>query len=133
MMAAKFSNLEDNQGALGLYWWGQPMWSSPVAIDPPFCYNAPDFWCTDDWGSGGFYDATYLQGKVAAGAITGGVSMRGASDRTLSGGRATVVWADGHANVSQPGALAKGTNWRPNIPSGGVNITTIEDYVWDNL
>ncbi len=133
LMAAKFSNSEDNLGALGLYWWGVPAWTSPVAIDPPFCYNAPDYWCTDDWGSGGFYDATYLGGKVAAGAITGGVSMRGASDRTLSGGRATVAWADGHATVSAPGALAKGTNWYPNIPSGDVQLTNIEEFVRDNL
>jgi len=133
LMAAKFSNSEDNLGPLGLYWWGVPAWTSPVAIDPPFCYNAPDYWCTDDWGSGGFYDATYLGGKVAAGAITGGVSMRGASDRTLSGGRATVAWADGHATVSAPGALAKGTNWYPNIPSGDVQITNIEEFVWDGL
>jgi len=133
LMAAKFSNSEDNLGPLGLYWWGQPMWTSPVAIDPPYCYNAPDYWCTDDWGRGGFYDATHLRGNVAAGAITGGVSMRGASDRTLNGGKATVVWVDGHATVSAPGALAKGTNWRPNIPSGDVQLTNIEEFVWDNL
>ena len=130
---AKFSNSEDNLGPLGTYWWGAPMWTAAVAIDPPYCYEAPDFWCTDDWGSGGFYDATHLRGNVAAGAITGGVSMRGASDRTLNGGRATVVWADGHASVTGPGALAKGTNWRPNIPSGDVRLTVVEDYVWDHL
>jgi len=125
MLAAKFSTSEHSLGAAGLYWFGavgSP--SSTVIIESPDCYSIAQY-CFDNWGTGGFWDTTYLLKNEAAGSRTGGVSLRG-------GNQAVVAWADGHVAAKSAGALAAGTTWNRNSKTSEVMINDVTKYLWDD-
>jgi len=123
LLASKFSTSEDSLGATGLYWYGARSITTTIGVESPDCYSIPQ-WCFDNWGKGGFYDVTYLKGNYAAGALTGGNSVRGAE-------LTVVAWADGHVAAKKPGALAAGTNWNKTLPVGSLVQNDKTKYVWD--
>lgn len=124
LLSSKFSNAEDNLGALGLYWYGGPGLVTTVGVEVPDCLTIPQ-WCFDNWGTGGFYDVTYLRGNEPAGARTGGNSIRG-------GNQMVVTWADGHTTPKSAGAMAAGTNWTRTTASASVVVNNVNNYLWDD-
>jgi prepilin-type N-terminal cleavage/methylation domain-containing protein len=124
MFAAKFSASEDNQPPTGTYWYGVRTITTNISIDSPHCSTIPQ-WCFDNWGTGGFYDATYLKQNEAAGARTGGMSLR-------AGNQAVVTWADGHASAKAAGAMAAGTNWNRTLASSSTVVNDESKYLWDD-
>ena len=121
--AAKFSSAEDNQPATGTYWYGPGTITTIAGIEVPDCLNLPQ-WCFDNWGLNGFYDATYLNRNEAAGARTGGMSLR-------AGNQGIITWVDGHASAKTAGAMAAGTNWTRTTASGSVFMNDVNKYLWD--
>jgi prepilin-type N-terminal cleavage/methylation domain-containing protein/prepilin-type processing-associated H-X9-DG protein len=125
LLASKFSSSEDNQAAAsGTYWYGPRSITTATTVEVPECATIPQ-WCFDNWGVGSFYDTTYLRGNYAAGALTGGNSVRGA-ELTI------VAWADGHVSAKKPSALAAGTNWTKDLASSALVTNDKSKYVWDN-
>jgi prepilin-type N-terminal cleavage/methylation domain-containing protein/prepilin-type processing-associated H-X9-DG protein len=124
MLTAKFSTSETGLGANGLWWYGPGSFTSTVIVDSPDCYSIAQY-CFDNWGTGGFWNDTYLLGNEAAGARTGGVSLRG-------GNQAVVAWADGHVAAKSAGALAAGTTWNRNSTVNDVKIDDVTKYLWDD-
>jgi len=124
MLASKFSSSEDNQPYNGTYWYGARSITTTTTVEVPDCLSIAQ-WCFDNWGKGGFYDTTYLKGNYAAGALTGGNSVRGAE-------LTVVAWADGHVAAKKPGALAAGTNWTKEFASSALVTNDKSKYVWDN-
>ena len=59
-----------------------------------------------------------------AGGYTGLVSMRKA-------GKATVAFADGHVKAMGDSALAAGTNYSRDLLPADLEITNLDDYLWD--
>lgn len=123
LYAAKFSSAEDNQPATGGYGYGANSITTPIAVEVPDCLTIPQ-WCFDNWGTGGFYDATYLRQNEAAGARTGGMSLR-------AGNQGVVTWVDGHASAKTAGAMASGTNWNRTRASSSVVVNDLNKYLWD--
>jgi prepilin-type N-terminal cleavage/methylation domain-containing protein/prepilin-type processing-associated H-X9-DG protein len=132
MHTAKFSTAEDapNLGPTSAYWYGGPGLVTSIGVDTPHCTTIPQ-WCFGNWGTGGFWDTTYLTTTVgqpgieAAGARTGGMSLR-------AGNQANVTWTDGHTSTKAAGAMALGTNWTRTQPNGNVVINDLNKYVWDS-
>jgi prepilin-type N-terminal cleavage/methylation domain-containing protein/prepilin-type processing-associated H-X9-DG protein len=124
MLTAKFSTSEHSLGATGLYWYGPGSFSSTVIVDTPDCYSIAQY-CFDNWGTGGFWDDTYLLKNEAAGSRTGGMSLRG-------GQQAVVAWADGHVAAKSAGAMAAGTTWNRNSTTADVVINDVTKYLWDD-
>jgi prepilin-type N-terminal cleavage/methylation domain-containing protein/prepilin-type processing-associated H-X9-DG protein len=135
MHTAKFSTAEDapNLGPTSAYWYGGPGIVSSVGVDTPHCTTIPQ-WCLANWGTGGFWDSTYLNsvfngpagtGYEAAGARTGGMSLR-------AGNQANVTWTDGHTSTKAAGAMALGTNWTRGTANGSVIINDLNKYLWDS-
>jgi len=125
LFTAKFGQSETNLGWSGLYWYGANWLTTSTTVDSPHCATIPQ-WCFGDWGTGGFFDATYLKKNEQAGARTGGVSLRGP-------GNAVVTWCDGHVSTKSPGSLASGTNWTRTTASSSVVINDLTKFVWDLL
>jgi len=123
-MAAKFSTAEDALGATGFYWAGSGSWSTTVVVDGPECWTIVP-WCFVNWGKGSWYDTSYLNGNIPAGARTGGASMR-------AGNQMIVSWADGHAGGYAAGKMAQGTNFGLEVPEANVVINNADLYLWDN-
>ncbi|RYG47173.1 prepilin-type N-terminal cleavage/methylation domain-containing protein [bacterium] len=108
--------------SLGFF--GAPLWTT---VEVPNCYNAePAVLCAASWGiDHEFMNADGIQGILSAeaGAYSGGVSTRG--------GGAIVAFTDGHAKKMSLGALAGGTNWKPDIDAAQVLTLDKSRYLWD--
>lgn len=132
MLASKFSTSEDMHAPSWLTYYSFPAGgetvTSTITVDPPACVSdvlnnpARQFLCFDNWGRNGFWQ-NYVQNKVEAGAHTGGSSVRG-SKHTM------VLWLDGHATKSTPGALAAGTTWSPTATASSVTVVDKTKNVW---
>ncbi len=123
-LAAKFSTSEDALGASGTYWAGAGSWTTVVTVEGPECFTIVPY-CFVNWGVGSWYDTDYLNQNKAAGAKTGGVSLRNA-DRSI------VSWVDGHASANSAGQLAKGTNFTFDTAEASVVFTDETLYLWDS-
>jgi prepilin-type N-terminal cleavage/methylation domain-containing protein len=123
MFSAKFSSSEDTLPATFTYWYGPGTIVSILGVDVPHCATIPQ-WCFDNWGTNGFFDATYLNRNEAAGARTGGNSLR-------AGNQMILTWTDGHSAAKAAGAMAAGTNWSRAQAASGVVINDINKYLWD--
>ena len=129
LLSQKFSTSEVNS-AVGSawycgYWFGAGSYCSDTIIDPPDC-GSNSAYCFDGWGQNNFWgggSADYLLTKTAAGAYTGGSSLRTA-------GLMVNAWVDGHATTKAPGAMAAGTNYNPNILSTNLVVTDPTKYYW---
>jgi len=122
MFTSKFTTSEDNFPGPSWIWLFNNGPTSTTVIDPVKCvnelYNAPTTpqytACFGDWGrSGGQMTGfigywAYLKNVPAAGAATGGSSLRGANN-------SVTMWLDGHASKASAGSLASGTNWTPTL------------------
>lgn len=90
-------------------------WFLTNSIDPPDCAAGGNLQiCAAGWNQNGFYQGE-LKGVEAAGAWTGGASMRGAKLMVVS-------FTDGHVASKAPGAMAEGTAY--NGAKGSNNIPT---------
>lgn len=107
---------------------GFTLWGANT-VNPPLCHGEstvgikPASLCSTVtfWGD----DATSYTGQTFdEGGQTGGVAWR-------RSGRSIVAWADGHASTIAPGALAVGTNWKPDMPSASVSLVDRDRYLWD--
>ena len=114
--AQKYSDSEGiSDSWYGGYWFGPNTYLTTLEADPPDCSGAGNFYyCAGGWGSAnGFYGGPggtmYLSNNMAAGAWTGGASLRGPTNILAS-------FVDGHAKAMPPGALGAGTNY-----AGGLN------------
>jgi hypothetical protein len=93
-------------------------------INTPFCYNEPNFWCTDGWGVDSWY-ATLLKGQITAeGTITGGDAFRAMNFTPVS-------FIDGHVKTMQPSQMAAGTNWNPASTDASIILTNPSAYLWN--
>jgi prepilin-type N-terminal cleavage/methylation domain-containing protein len=126
MFTSKFSSSEDNFPGPSWIWYFGNGPTTPTIIDPVKCVS--ELWqtpaggytaCFGDWGRLGG-SATgftgwwgFLKNVPAAGAATGGSSLRGANN-------SVTMWLDGHASKASAGSLASGTNWTPTITTAPV-------------
>ncbi|MBS1708662.1 MAG: prepilin-type N-terminal cleavage/methylation domain-containing protein [Armatimonadetes bacterium] len=107
-----------------IYWYGpRTGWMIMGTVETPFCYNDPDYWCTDGWGLGSWYNG-YLANNEKAGAFTGANAPR-------ANGNMIASFTDGHAKKMTPGGLAAGTNWNKNIDDSAIVVTDKSKYIWD--
>jgi prepilin-type N-terminal cleavage/methylation domain-containing protein/prepilin-type processing-associated H-X9-DG protein len=107
-----------------VYWYGaNTAWIIIGTAEMPWCYNDPDVYCTDGWGTGSWYQ-TYVKDETN-GNLTGGVAPR-------NSGGVNVAWLDGHAKRATTGALAAGTNWTKTTADSAVVMVDRTKYVWDN-
>lgn len=114
----------DSENA-GLYWYGEgTLLISPYTIEAPDCNDIPPV-CMTNWGASSFYEAFWLKGNRTAGAYTGFTSLRDANN-------AVVSFSDGHAKTYQPGNLAAGTNWNPNLNASALQMVNSSKYLWGN-
>lgn len=123
LLASKFSSAEDSLTATGIYWYGAGSITTTIGVEVPHCATIVQ-WCFDNWGDNGFYSDTYLNNNEAAGAFTGGMSLR-------HGKQAVVAWADGHVSSRSAGQMAAGTNWTPTIDSANTVVIDSTKYLWD--
>jgi len=101
----------------GDYVFGGPpyYWFITDETDPPDCEGTGNTYiCAAGWGQNGFYQ-TELKGVEAAGAWTGGASLRGVKN-------ALVSFTDGHTASKAPGYLAEGTNYQGGNDSTGLPL-----------
>jgi type II secretory pathway pseudopilin PulG len=115
---AKYSSAETTGSWYGDYWFGQGTHWIDVTVDPPDCASPGNgFVCAAGWGNNGFYGGTggtkYLNNVEAAGAWTGGGSLRGTR-------RMIVSYTDGHVASKSPEAMAEGTNYNPTKGANGI-------------
>lgn len=122
MLANHFSSAEENLGPLGFWWYGPGSFTSSAVVDPPVCpFQVNVAYCFDSWRANSFW-WTYLDMLPAAGANTGGTSIRSANQMVVS-------WSDGHAKSGQEGWLASGTN--VNLTSSNMPVITSKTaYLW---
>jgi hypothetical protein len=93
------------------YYWFTGAYFLTMAADPPDCSSTGNHnLCAAGWNQNTFYQP-FLSGVQAAGAWTGGGSMRNVQLMVVS-------FVDGHAKAMPPGQLAAGTNY-----SGAMNGT----------
>jgi prepilin-type N-terminal cleavage/methylation domain-containing protein len=127
----KYSNTETLTNVwYGGWWYGAGTFLITLVTDPPDCYAPGNvYYCASGWTDNTFYGGTggqkELKNVEAAGAWTGGGSMRG---RALM----LVTFTDGHAATKSPGALAEGTAYNGakganNIPSQNQSAITVTD------
>jgi len=122
LAAEEVQNVESE----GLYWYGNgTIVVTPFTVEPPDCATIAPL-CLNNWGTGTWADGTLLKGNVAAGANTGGVSLRRANQAILS-------FVDGHVKSMQAGQAAKGTNWSPTLPNGQLVVNNSSIYLWGNF
>ena len=133
----KYSNSETTSNTwFGSYWFNAGTYFITLSTDPPDCYGTNNiYYCAAGWNDNNFYGGNaglkWLKNVEAAGAWTGGGSMRG---RQLM----LVTFTDGHAATKAPGSLAEGTSYNGakgtnNIPTqleSQINITDITREHW---
>jgi prepilin-type N-terminal cleavage/methylation domain-containing protein len=99
----------------GYWFFGNNTYFLTVEVDPPDCAATGNtYYCAGGWGAGSF-DATLVGGVEAAGAWTGGGSLRGTKMMIAS-------FTDGHVAAKTPGALAEGTAYNGAKNASGVPI-----------
>lgn len=97
----------------GYWYFGPYTYFLTVSADPPDCAATGNtYYCAGGWGAGSF-DATLVGGVEAAGAWTGGGSLRG--NRMM-----VVSYTDGHVAAKTPGALAEGTAYNGAKGANGI-------------
>lgn len=118
----KYSNSEQISPYNTFYgsWWFPNTYFVCMAADQPDCYSPGNFqYCAAGWGDNLYYGGTsgnkLLNNVEAAGAWTGGGSMRG--NRLM-----LVSFVDGHAQVKAPGTLAEGTNYNATKGVNGIPL-----------
>lgn len=135
VVAAASAALTEMDLANGIEGFGGPLF--PLSLEAPYCGSASKSggWSFDgssycqgvsgygSWGVGSYVADWVL--SAAAGAYTGDMSIR-------RGNLAVVLWLDGHAKATQPGALAIGTNWNPTINCQNLVVTNPSQYLWQN-
>lgn len=116
MFTQKYSDTELNPAVVpagnefyGYYWYGAGTFFITLSTDPPDCSaTGNNYYCAGGWGLNGFYggpgSTNYLNGVEAAGAWTGGGSLRGPKLMVVS-------FTDGHAKSEAAGQLAAGTSY----------------------
>lgn len=136
-IASKFASSENTFGATSAGYWYPPSdpaghqgtFFSNIMVDVPVCDNTTWFknMCMyqADWGTGS-YIASMLGNVQAAGAITGGGSLRAANNMIVS-------FADGHSKKMQAGNLAVGTNFAFTHSWSQMLMTDVTKYLWDDL
>jgi len=120
MLTQKYSSKEQGADAnsaanawYGYWFFGNLTYFITVTADPPDCWASGNVqYCVGGWGNSGYYGSE-LKGVEAAGAWTGGGSMRGTKQML-------VTFTDGHAGSKAPGLLAEGTNYNGVKGSNGV-------------
>ncbi len=129
LLSQKFSTSEVNPTSTSAWycgsWFGPGSYCSDTVVDPPDC-GSNNTTCFDGWGQNAFWgggSTDYLLKNTAAGAYTGGNSLRQA-------GLMVTAYVDGHATSKAPGAMAVGTNYNPNIASTSLVITDPTRYLW---
>jgi prepilin-type N-terminal cleavage/methylation domain-containing protein len=136
MFSQKYSNAETVTNVFYGGWWFQDLWFITLETDPPDCESPGNTYiCAAGWGDNGFYGGTAGQKELknveAAGAWTGGASLRSTKNMLVS-------YVDGHAASKAPGALAEGTNYQnaqattgiPNQHSNQIVVTDITRDHW---
>jgi len=97
-----------------------------ATVEGPDCSQIDEL-CAGGWGLNSFVNDPAKENvtNVAAGANTGGVSLRSTDS-------AIVAFTDGHVKKMKSTALAAGTNWTPTIQAASVAFTDRTKYLWDN-
>jgi len=130
----KYSNSEQKapfNNFYGAYWFGAGTYFLTLAADPPDCSEPGNlYYCAGGWGSannyyGGPGGVNMLSGVQAAGAWTGGGSLRGPTLMTVS-------FCDGHAKSMAPGILGAGTTYNGGL-NGGIPAQTASQVLMNNL
>ena len=119
MLTQKYSSSETVSPAAnswyGYWWFGAGTYFITVSADPPDCAATGNVqYCAGGWGANSYYQ-TELRGVEAAGAWTGGGSLRGSRQMIVS-------FTDGHAASKAPGALAIGTAYNGAKDANGVPV-----------
>jgi prepilin-type N-terminal cleavage/methylation domain-containing protein len=108
-----------------VYWYGAGTgWMIIGGAETPYCYNDPDYWCTDGWGENSWFNTSLMPGKVEEGSTTGMNAPKGMTMVTTS-------FTDGSARRLPLGRLAAGTNWRKGINNSEIVLTDRTQYMWD--
>jgi hypothetical protein len=104
----------------GYWYFGAQTWFITLEVDPPDCYAPGNLqYCAGGWNDNNYYGGSgglkVLNNVEAAGAWTGGASLRG---------RQLVVtsFTDGHVASKSPGALAEGTAYNGAKGANGVPL-----------
>jgi prepilin-type N-terminal cleavage/methylation domain-containing protein len=127
--SAKYSSSETTGNWYGTYWFGIGTYFLSLAADPPDCYAPGNtLYCAAGWGDNNFYGGAggtkFLKNVEAAGAWTGGASLRGTKKMLVS-------FVDGHAASKSPGDMAAGTNYNAaqtnGIPTQSENSVVVND------
>lgn len=119
LFASKYSSSETKSNSFaGGWWFGPGTWLISMEIDPPECAAPGNVMiCAAGWNNNSFYGGTggimELNNVGAAGAWTGGASLRGRLQQTVG-------LADGHAKSMAPGALAAGTTYKSGKDAAGI-------------
>jgi prepilin-type N-terminal cleavage/methylation domain-containing protein len=119
-LTQKYSSNEQNDSPTshsnawyGYWYFGPGTYFLTVEADPPDCAASGNpYYCAGGWGAGSF-DATLVAGVEAAGAWTGGGSLRGTKQMVVS-------FVDGHVASKSAGYLAEGTAYTGAKGSNGV-------------
>jgi len=130
LFSQKYSNSETSTNSwYGSYWYGPGTFFLTLTTDGPDC-AAPGnaFYCAAGWGDNGFYGGTggtkFLKNVEAAGAWTGGASLRGTKLQV-------VAFTDGHVASKPSGFLAEGTAYNgaqlAGIPTQNASEVVITD------
>ncbi|MDR3691589.1 MAG: prepilin-type N-terminal cleavage/methylation domain-containing protein [Fimbriimonas sp.] len=108
------------------YYWFTGAYFLTMAADPPDCSATGNHnICAAGWNQNGFYQP-FLRGVQAAGAWTGGGSMRGLQLMVVS-------FVDGHAKAMPPGQLAAGTAYSGAIGANNIPAQNSANIVMTNM
>jgi len=108
------------------YYWFTGDYFLTMAADPPDCgATGNNLICAAGWNQNGFYQG-FLNGVQAAGAWTGGGSMRGLQLMVVS-------FTDGHAKAMPPGTLAAGTAYQGAYGSNGIPLQNASNITMTNM
>ncbi len=132
LLSQKYSNSETvGTRFYGYYWYGPGTFFITLTVDPPDC-QAPGnyYYCAGGWNLNGFYggpgSTNYLSGVEAAGAWTGGASMRGPK-------KTVTAFVDGHVQSVAPGVLATGTTYSYSIGANNQPTQNASSIVVNNV
>lgn len=122
-LASKWNISESNMPGGGFWSFGTNTPTLFATVESPDCADIIPY-CAENWGT----DEVLVPvdegvSQVAAGAHTGGVSIRVADE-------AAVEFMDGHAKRLKSGALAAGTTWTPTATQSQVTFTDQSIYLW---
>jgi len=130
LFSSKYSTSEAKSNVFyGGWWFGANSYFITLSVDPPDC-STNALYCAQGWGDNTFYGGTSGQKELnnveAAGAWTGGASLRGRLQTTCG-------LADGHAKSMAPGALAQGMTYNSakganGIPTQQSTAVTVSDF-----